>query len=464
MKNFLLQETVHGKSRWLLLKLILAKGENAEYQPFSDFVYWMERRKGYSPNTVDQYAGHVARFIDFIYEASEVASNPEILHLIDIYEDYLTFGLDSNNPEVVLLAERLNKTKKTSYESISQGIEASIKLFLEYKITKSESIDANDIFRKFYVDTSLRTGRELRAIRDNSWLAGTIKVSLERSLPKGSTQIFAASKARMRRTASNKSSTLDISKAFPLDKAVEYLTQKITGTRHVFIRNMCFFSLLAASGARSSEILQLRTCDIDTANRLIYLRSPFQRDFKGLTPDEVRSLSWKGRATEATFLIEPFASIFWDYFFQYISDVYRSDVNHDFVFQNKSGKPLFTWDNSNRNKVFKRYADSIGLKIDGSLSPHSFRHMYGFYTLNYLPINGGETIGLPMAYVKILMGHQSIRSTEKYAVQDIDLVAMYIEIANKYTKNTSINIRDLKEKLVDKQLARLESLKESVDV
>lgn len=464
MKNFLLQETVHGKSRWLLLRLRIEEGDNAEYQPFSDFVFWMEKQKGYSPNTIDQYAGHIARFLDFIYEASEIASDPEMSYLIYIYEDYLAFGSNSDIQEVVELAERLNKSRNTSYGSISQGIEASIKLYLEYQILKSESADACDIFKKYYVDTSVRTEHENRAIKDNSWLAGTIKDSLKRSLPKNNTKLFSASKTRMRRTASGKSLSLNKTKAFPLDKAVDFLTQHVKGNRAVFVRNMCFFSLLAASGARSSEILQLRAKDIDATNRLIYLRSPFDRNFNGLTPGEVRALSWKGRTSEETFLIEPFASIFWSYFSEYITDIFRSNVNHDFVFQKGNGRPLFTWDISNRNKVMRKYMCSIGLDINSSFSPHSFRHMYGFYTLNYLPLNNGESLGLPMAYVKILMGHQSIKSTERYALQDIDMVAMYIEFANNFTKNTGLNIGELKRRFIDKQIARLESLKESKNV
>jgi len=419
----------------------------------------MERRKGYSPNTVDQYSGHVARFIDFVYEASQVASKPEFSYVIDLYEEFLTFGLDSENPESVALAELLGKTNKTTYESISQGIEASIKLFLEYKVTTSAEPTVNDVFTKYYRDISLRTGREIVNIKKKSWLEGTIRDSLKRCLPKGNIQIFVASKARMRRTANTNALNKNNNKAFPLDKAVEYLTQKINGKRTVFLRNMSVFSLLAASGVRSSEVLQLRVADIDVNQRRIYIKSPYERDFKGLTPEEARALSWKGRVTEETFLIEPFATIFWDYFSKYIREVFRSNVNHDFVFQKSNGRPLFTWDTSNRNKVFKKYAKAIGFGDIRSLSPHSFRHMYGVYTLNYLPLDGGVTIGLPMAYVKILMGHQSISSTEKYAIQDIDLVSMYIELANKYAKNSTLNIKVLKERLIDRHVSKLLSMK-----
>jgi len=424
----------------------------------------MEKRKGYSPNTVDQYAGHVARFIDFVYEASQVATEPELSYVLDLYEEFLAFGLDSNTPEVIALAKSLDKTNKTTYASISQGIEASIKLFLEYKVTVSGESDANDIFTKYYRDTSLRTGREIANIKKNSWLEGTVRDSLKRSQSKGNINIFSASKTRMRRTANTKALNKNSNKAFPLDKAVEYLTQKITGNRETFLRNMSVFSLLAASGVRISEILQLRVDDIDLNKRRIYIKSPFEKDFKGLTAEEAGVLSWKGRATEETFLIEPFSTIFWEYFSKYIGEVFQSNVNHDYVFQKSNGRPLFTWGTSNRNKSFKKYAKVIGFEDISSLSPHSFRHMYGVYTLNYLPLDEGSTIGLPMVYVKILMGHQSISSTEKYAVQDIDLVTMYIELANKYAKNSALSIKALKEKLIDKQISNLESLKGSIDV
>lgn len=198
---------------------------------------------------------------------------------------------------------------------------------------------------------------------------------------------------------------------------------------------MALYSLLAATGMRTHEALQLRFIDIITeidGSTSIELHSPFSRPTPGLTPNESAKLAWKGRETHRTFMIEPFASIFWENLKNYLELEYNQSVNHDFIFQLDNGRPFFTSDRKNRNTTFKRYATKSGVKETKSIRIHSLRHMYGTYILNYMPVPGNRIPGLPLVYVQRLMGHASSSSTMRYAKQDEDILDAYLEHANKY--------------------------------
>jgi integrase len=131
-------------------------------------------------------------------------------------------------------------------------------------------------------------------------------------------------------------------------------------------------------------------------------------------------------------MIEPFAKIFWENLEKYLTLEYNSSVGHDFLFQNSDGRPFFASDRSSRDKTLKKYALKAGLPDVTGISTHSLRHMYGTYTLNYMPVPGQPLPGLPITYVKILMGHASVTSTMKYAKHDTDIIEAYIQHANQY--------------------------------
>jgi len=94
--------------------------------------------------------------------------------------------------------------------------------------------------------------------------------------------------------------------------------------------------------------------------------------------------------------------------------------------------------------------------------------MYGFYTLNYFPIvdkegNATDKQGLPLAYVKILMGHQNISSTEVYARQDLDLIDFMIAASNGFIRDNNISMQDMAKQFYERQVKVLKTalLKES---
>lgn len=453
------------KARYVLLYKNVIDADDVEYAPFTSYVSWLEHTKGYAEHTIEQYSGHVARFLDFVYEAVKFEDrNNDFQVLISSYKSYLLFGKSSEDTLAVNVAYQLGRSRAASVESITMGIENAISGFIDFQTVKSSSIDGDNLFLKYYLTERVRTHKEIKNIRDKDWLAGTIRKNLSAARKTHGKKLFpGASRKSNRNIKVNKSYK---TKAYPLESVVDLLNHNPKRQTTSHTRNQCIHSLLSASGMRTSECLQLRIKDIDFTNFKIYIRSPFEDVISGITEEEFAFLSWKGRATEETFLIEPFATRFWVLLKKYIAEAYNSSVNHDFIFQKSNGRPFFTTDRASRIKTFKRIAKESGLDTTDGISPHSLRHMYGTYVLNYLPIDGGHgqiKYGLPLSFVKILMGHQSIESTERYAVRDSKVADFYLKVANNFIKQKSIDMAQLKRRFYDTQIEGLKALRKSID-
>lgn len=203
------------------------------------------------------------------------------------------------------------------------------------------------------------------------------------------------------------------------------------------IRDKCLFYFIAASGCRVSEALQLLTDDVDVLAREVYIRDPRNRTLlyyqMNISANLVRSLSYKGRSTPQAYLLEPYASLFW----QSYQELLRSSVcmplhdskgyyiEHRFIFRvmmgGCKGRPLCFSDNySNITRVLK----SAFFESCDDMTPHKIRHSYVSYLCNDAPYKGGTGAGVDVAMG--LVGHLSKKSTEKYNrkknVKDLDEV------------------------------------------
>jgi len=97
---------------------------------------------------------------------------------------------------------------------------------------------------------------------------------------------------------------------------------------------------------------------------------------------------------------------------------------NNFVFQylrgQNSGKPLREAADSTLNEAFTAAVKRAGIKgppFDPTyvMTAHSLRHAYGMHMLNDFNVPGQLIPGLTEAEVQLLMGHENINSTRKYA-------------------------------------------------
>jgi integrase/recombinase XerD len=223
-------------------------------------------------------------------------------------------------------------------------------------------------------------------------------------------------------------------KAFPIDKCLD-LIQSATCSRDKML-----WSLLAASGPRVSEALTMLEQDIKPGeselNRVKIIDPSTRRNvlIKYLTESEINALPHKGRAHFQTFLIEPFASMFWIALEEYKTDLRKqrllAPVTHGFLVRNlKNGEPMY----NSYQTLYERF-HAAALRTTGkSYGFHSLRHMYGYYLLNHCPNpkpHSNRRYGLDIETVQKFMGHQSVKSTQRYARQDAHLLQATLAAAN----------------------------------
>lgn len=393
-------------------------------------------------NTRKNYCRHLAQFFDYMFEAGiQLAkgdpdfkfSRQVLADILESYHSYLTEGTASGNTIARLVAKILppgrngNDTNGAETSAVKHAV---LRRFLELseKIRVQQEEMAALGFHSMSVDNlsilpgigerRLVTDSERRAMLSNSMLAGVIargpQFIAEKVLP-----------------TSFPSIKYDDERAFPIERGVDFISAFRTH------RDKALYALLAASGVRISEALQLLWEDICLEKGEVKLIDPKLRpnhsSYLYLTPLQRELLVWKARNTSATMLIEPFKTLFFKSLAEYHREEYVPHGRHQFVFQYSvggiDGEPYLIAGHDSYTDVFKGAARRAGVNLPNGMGPHSLRHMYGTYLLNYFPRPDG-TYGLPIGLVRAVMGHASIASTEKYARHDKDMIALELKYAN----------------------------------
>lgn len=455
LKNVSLVESVKGgQQTWRLLG-----PDGLPVGAFDVFATSLLRKN--PPNTRKSYCRHLAEFFDFLYEAAQILASEgrlvdteTLAQTIEAYDEYLVLGTGSGNEIASKVAASMPSPCVSRRSSSAKH--APVRRFLKLsERIRQQMVELTNAGIKTTVqaDMPLVAGIGQRteigsyqraAIVGNSMLASVIsrgpKLIEEGILPTSSPDIV-----------------YEHERAFPFDKVAPMLGYLLT------YRDKALYSFCSASGCRISEALQLVWDDIDTANQRVRLIDPKSRpnldSYLALSPADREKLVWKGRTTSATLLIEPFASLFFENLALYIRHEYVPHGRHQFVFQytaeGLAGRPYFLVSAASRNGVLSR---AIKLaEVENVEGPHSLRHMYGTYLLNYFPRPNGS-YGLPIGVVQKLMGHRSQRSTEKYARHDKDLIEAELRFANQMVFNNgqAKSIAELKREALLSRLAVVE--------
>ncbi|WP_250502293.1 tyrosine-type recombinase/integrase [Caballeronia sp. AZ7_KS35] len=408
------------------------------------------------------YCYQLARFLDYVFEAAallgcagQTIARSTLEEVIEAYDDYLVIGAASGKC-IARLVDSTIPSPKSSGATSAQA-HAAIRRFL--KLSERVRRELSELAQPIPENCAVDEVRLFSDIKSREVIKGPQRAALiQHSIIAG--VVAGGPKFIENAIASTASAKVDYdkSRAFPFDKIGDFIRCLPS------YRDKSAYSLFAASGCRGHEGRQVLFDDIDVAHAKVFLVDPASRrnhsSYLYLQPREREMLSWKGRTTHETLLIEPFATMFFENLELYLKHEYIPHGLHRFVFQYSSqqclGRPYFLSDASGRRSIFKKAVEKVGIqtRIGGD---HSLRHAYGTYALNYFPRMNGE-YGLPLAFVQQIMGHKYASNTSKYAQYDKDLLQEELKHANSVVFGEGLpkSVRELKLQALNALVAKLE--------
>jgi integrase len=432
-------------------------------EPFTLFADSLLRDRSF--NTRRAYCRNLALFIDYIYEAAFAlkAKEPRLKftrlvfeEMIEGYNEYLVRGSDAGNRIASLVHQTMPSPLPPNSAATSAAKHAPVREFLKL----SERIRAqtaelvhHGLMDDVVDDEPLFSELGKRVTVPKSQQQAMLATSIIAGVVAGGPKLLKCTALR----TSCPQIAYNPSRAFPYDQLARLISSLPT------FRDRAEYALLAASGGRTHEILQMLFDDIDVSSGTVLLVDPVTRlghnSYKYLSSAERESLAWKGRTLQQTFLIEPFSSMFFENLAEYMRYEYIPHGLHRFVFQyltpKYAGRPFFLSSSDSRRDIFKK-ALSRALITVAVRGPHSIRHAYGTYLLNYFPrLDGGY--GLPLAIVQKIMGHSNLKSTEKYAIYDDGLKEIELSFANSmvFGHGVTKSVLDMKRDVLNAQLSKL---------
>lgn len=177
-------------------------------------------------------------------------------------------------------------------------------------------------------------------------------------------------------------------------------------------KNFLIISLLYDTGARVSELINLKACDINFSYKTItYLGKGNKQRINMLSNQAINNLKF--------------------FFDENNIQIYSTEI----IFKNKFGK---TYTKEGINYILNKYCTQANIK-NKKISPHCLRHSKAMHLLEN---------GVNLVYIRDFLGHSSVTTTERYARANPEVRRKAIEEASKEFENTS-NIKYEKENLID---------------
>lgn len=386
----------------------------------SYFTFFINKliTNNFSKSTVEVYAIAVATFIDYIFESFVFENeNNNIFDLNKLYDytemfpRYLSSSVNTKDNKIYSIAKRLNFLNPVSHSTEVSYI-AAVNKYLIYSEEYNRKInEIND-------NESVVLFKRMRSKIDRNESFNIQKNSLFATLVAGGSKI--KNNVILKPSKRGKATIIESKdeKEFPLSKVKilinsnkDYLTKTI-------------ISLLASSGLRLSEALLITFNDIDFVNRSIKIRNPKIRpleDFNNyFTYEKQQELPFKSRTTENVFLIHPFDDDFWSYLQLYLTKERVLTDKHTFIFNVKNEEKPLIESEKNLKAITQKFKYKSKKVLGMEFSPHSLRHMYISYLVNYFPCQNGN-YGLPIHKVQKIVGHTNLKSTEVYIHTNIEL-------------------------------------------
>ena len=141
------------------------------------------------------------------------------------------------------------------------------------------------------------------------------------------------------------------------------------------IKHRCLLLMLYSSGLRISELLSLRQSDIDPDRNIIHVKGG------------------KGRKDRITIL----SRIVFEYLEYYLNEYNPKQ----WIFEGPDGS---SYSERSVNRIIKKSAGLAGIRK--RVSAHTLRHSFATHLLEH---------GTDLRYIQALLGHESSKTTERYA-------------------------------------------------
>lgn len=457
LKNFSkIELKQNNKNYWKLYKL-----NGTEVIPFSEWCLFVQNKYKYT--TRDKYAQVVAKFLDYLVEANifeQSVTRIELKESIDNYKLLLHVGKSVTEPKLKKIAEELNfnKIAPASWANNISAINSFLKFVFEIEEDEREywsikhgvniPIEFKEVLPELNRITIL-TKFQKEAIKQKSFLANVCRKV-------GEITVSAGIKVDI-----NVKSNIDLKR---LDFPAIELPKLLSNTS--CYRDRAIYSLLAGTGIRSSEALSLKWDLIDIPNQKVFIEDP-QSIYSSDQMTDLEKIKFKGRATSLTFFIPELRHIFFQALYEYQLKEAIFPCNHDYVFQylvgQERGKPYYTVSRQGFIKEFKKTAKRANIKSPSfdkkyEWTPHSLRHFYGVYMLNYIPLE--NKFGFSIEEVQRMMGHKTVTVTQQYARKSIEYICTQLEYAEMAMDGKNITLKQFNEILAQKYLEKAQEFKE----